>query len=197
MCLFLTSTFTNTDLRGPSQGVVMGMALFYGGLVQLLAGMWEFKTGNTFGAVAFASYGGFWMGFAALFIDAFNFLKNYGDDVWQLNQDLAVFLLAWSIFSGLMTIAAHRTTAVLVFLFFMVHLTFLMLAIHHFCQEKYYNVQQAGGCFGLIASFVAWYAAFAGLLTDKVSLFRLPVWDMDPIWRHYGFLPAEVDNHAK
>lgn len=185
------------DLRRPSSGVVMGMAMFYGGLVQLLAGMWEVKTGNTFGAVAFASYGGFWMGFAALSVEAFGFLDGYGTDHVQLDNDLAVFLLAWSIFSLLMTIAAHRTTLVLFVLFFMVFLTFLFLAMHHFCHVKYLVLQQTGGAFGLIAAFIAWYAAFAGLLTDKQSLFRLPVWDMDPIWRHFGFLPAEVDNHAK
>eukprot|EP01034_Spumella_vulgaris_P029925 gene29925-37058_t len=189
------------DLRGPSQGVVMGMAMFYGGLVQLLAGMWEFKTGNTFGAVAFSSYGGFWMGFAALFVNAFGFLNGYTvdgvTDVHQLNADLAVFLLAWSIFSGLMTIASHRTTLTLMVLFFMVHLTFLMLAIHHFCQQKYFNLQQAGGAFGLIAAFIAWYAAFAALLTERVSLFRLPVGDLDPIYRSWGWLPKDTETPSK
>eukprot|EP00981_Chlorochromonas_danica_P014022 scaffold7235_cov248-Ochromonas_danica.AAC.1 len=55
----------------------MGLAMFYGGLVQLLAGMWEFKTGNTFGALLFSSYGGFWMSFAALSVNAFGFLDDY------------------------------------------------------------------------------------------------------------------------
>jgi succinate-acetate transporter protein len=50
----------------PTADVVVGLALFYGGLAQLLAGMWEFKTGNTFGATAFSSYGAFWLSFAAL-----------------------------------------------------------------------------------------------------------------------------------
>jgi len=166
------------------------MALFYGGLVQLLAGMWEFKTGNTFGAVAFSSYGGFWMGFAALFIKAFGFLDAYTDSV-QLNNDLAVFLLSWSIFSAFMTIAAHRTTFTLMFLLFMVHLTFLMLAIHHFCQEKWYNIQQTGGAFGLIAAFTAWYAAFGSFLTAKTSLFRLPLGEMDDLYIHWGWLPPK------
>jgi len=47
------------DVTAPN-GVVLGLALFYGGIVQFAAGMWEMRTGNTFGAVAFASYGGFW-----------------------------------------------------------------------------------------------------------------------------------------
>ena len=127
------------------------------------------------------------MGFSALFMSCFDFLAGYGDDVTQLNNDLGVFLLAWSIFSLLMTIASHRTTAVLIFLFFMVHLTFLMLSIGKFLQGNF-HLQQAGGAFGLIAAFTAWYAAFAGLLTSKNSLFQLPVGDMDPIYRSWGWL---------
>ncbi len=76
-------------------------------------------------------------------------------------------------------------------------MTFLLLAINHFCQEEHYNVQQAGGAWGLIAAFTAWYAAFAGLLTDRISLFRLHVGDMDPIYRSWGWLPKEVDTPAK
>ncbi|CAI2173014.1 17925_t:CDS:2 [Funneliformis geosporum] len=57
--------------------VVVGLALFYGGLAQLLAGMWEFRTGNTFGATAFSSYGGFWLSFAAIFIPAFGIKDAY------------------------------------------------------------------------------------------------------------------------
>jgi succinate-acetate transporter protein len=64
---FVLSMF-NVSARGvTTPNVVLGMALFYGGLVQLLAGMWEFAAGNTFGATAFSSYGGFWLSFACLY----------------------------------------------------------------------------------------------------------------------------------
>lgn len=53
---------------GGATNVVVGLALFYGGFVQLLAGMWEFRTGNTFGATAFSSYGAFWLSYATLFV---------------------------------------------------------------------------------------------------------------------------------
>ena len=199
LCAFALTTFVlsmfNTgaivSLRATSHGVVMGLALFYGGLCQLLAGMWEFKTGNTFGALAFSSYGGFWMSFAALFIGAFDFLKGY-TDVTDLHNCLGIYLLAWCIFSGLMTIAAHRTTVVLFTLFFTVFMTFLLLSIAQFRMGDLY-VQRAGGIWGIIAAIIAWYAAYAGLLTKKNSLFTLPVGDMDPIWRYYGFLKPEDD----
>lgn len=58
----------NVSARGiKTPNVVLGMALGYGGLVQLLAGMWEFAAGNTFGATAFSSYGGFWLSFGAIY----------------------------------------------------------------------------------------------------------------------------------
>jgi succinate-acetate transporter protein len=64
--------------------VVTGLAVFYGGLAQLLAGVWEFKTGNTFDATAFSSYGAFWLAYAAIQIP------------------IAIFLLSWTIFTFIM-----------------------------------------------------------------------------------------------
>ncbi len=64
---FVLSMF-NVQARGvTTPNVILGMALAYGGLCQLLAGMWEFAAGNTFGATAFSSYGGFWLSFAVLY----------------------------------------------------------------------------------------------------------------------------------
>ena len=118
--------------------------------------MWEFKTGNTFGALAFSSYGGFWMSFACLEINAFGFLNAYTNPV-DLNNDLGIYLLSWAIFSLLMTIASHRTTFLLFFLFFFVFLTFIMLSIGKFTGGNLL-CQKAGGVFGIIAATLAWYA---------------------------------------
>lgn len=160
--------------------------------------MWEFKTGNTFGATVFSSYGAFWMSYAALFIDAFGFLGYYTNSN-DLENDLGIYLLSWAIFSLLVTIAAHRTTLVLTTLLFVVFLTFLMLSIGKFAlvagyEDGSWHLQRVGGCFGIIASAIAWYYAMASLLTEKSSLFRLPVGDMDPIWLSLGFvLPCPKD----
>jgi succinate-acetate transporter protein len=169
----------------------MGLAMFYGGLVQLLAGMWEVKLGNTFGATAFAAYGGFWMSFAALFVDAFGFMDGY-KDAEDTNNCLGIYLFAWCIFSGLMTIAAHRTNLLLFTLLAVVWLTFLLLAISHFVAVDHPNssmsLQQAGGVTGIIAAALAWYGMMAGLMTAKTSLVALPVYPMDPIWKRLGYL---------
>src|SRR4029453_13210352 len=63
---FVLSMFTSGLVNDAGEPVVLGLALAYGGLAQLLAGMWEFRTGNTFGAVAFTSFGAFWLSYWAL-----------------------------------------------------------------------------------------------------------------------------------
>lgn len=184
LCGFALTTFVlsmfnvgaTVNTSGP-QGVVMGLAMFYGGLIQLLAGMWELKTGNTFGATAFASYGGFWMSFAAINVKSWGFMDGYATySTEYINNALGIYLFAWCVFSLLMTVASHRTSIVLVTLFFTVALTFLMLAIGHWGDSV--NCNQAGGAFGLVAAALAWYAALAGLLTKSNSYFTLPVGDL-------------------
>lgn len=176
-------------LNPGSQGVILGPALFYGGLCQLLAGMWEFKTGNTFGALAFSSYGGFWLSYGALFIRAFGFLDGYTNEQ-DLHNCLGIFLTSWAIFTLFMTIACHRTTVVLFSLFFFLTLTFLLLAISQYLGGDM-TAQRGGGVAGIISATIAWYAAFAGLITRKNSLFTLPVGDLDPMWRRWGILTHE------
>jgi succinate-acetate transporter protein len=127
------------DLHANSQGVVFGLGLFYGGLCQFIAGMWEFKTGNTFGTVAFSSYGAFWMSTAAINIKAFGFLEPYGDtpqDMIDLNNAFGIYNLAWAIFSFTMLITAHRSTVLLMVLFTFVTLTFTFLSISKFMQGE-------------------------------------------------------------
>src|SRR6266568_8506998 len=57
--------------------IVIGLAIFYGGIVQILAGLQEFRAGNTFGATAFCSYGGFWLAVGAILTPAFGVLTAY------------------------------------------------------------------------------------------------------------------------
>lgn len=177
-----------------SQGVVHGCTLFYGGLAQMLAGLWHFKTGNTYGALAFTSYGGFWMSLAAINIKCFGFLDGYTNDK-DLHDSLGLYLLAWAMFTIAMVICAHRTNLSLIVVLFLVFLVFLNLSMFHFTAVTFpvmsLRFQEAGGVFGVVAAFGAWYIAFAGMLTEKNSLVILPVGDMDPFYRWIGWLPEE------
>jgi len=148
------------------------MAYFYGGLCQLLAGMWEFACGNTFGATALSSYGGFWLSWAVIVTPSFNVVAGYTDAA-MLHNALGFYLMAWFIFTFLMFVCTWRATLAFVFLFFTLDMAFLFLAIGELAGSP--ACGKAGGWFGLLAAFTAWYCALAGLLTKDNSFFLLPV----------------------
>ncbi|CAF4843149.1 unnamed protein product [Rotaria sp. Silwood1] len=163
LCAFTLTTFIlsmyNAGVAVPVttlHGIVMCLALFYGGLIQLLAGLLEFRVGNNFGALAFCSYGDFWLGLASLYVQSFNFLGNYSSDVQE------------------------KALGALVALFFFLTLTFLLLTASKF-QLGHLNLQRAADAFGIITASIAWYAAFASLLKRGVnSYFSLPVYNLAP-----------------
>src|ERR1039458_9817902 len=125
---FMLSSFTSGLARRSAEFVLLGVALFYGGIAQLFAGMWEFAKGNTFGALAFSSYGAFWM--------AFWYLVSHSKDLPTTGTDAAkgigVFLLAWTIFTLYMTVVASRISGVLFILFGVLTLTFVFLCVGEF-----------------------------------------------------------------
>ena len=141
------------------------MALFYGGFAQLLAGMWEFKKGNTFGALAFTSYGAFWLSFAAL-------VRFVAADLPKEDAEkgIGVFLLAWTIFTLYMTLAALRTSPILVLVFVTLSLTFIALTVGAFAGNA--TISHLGGYLGLLTAFEAWYASAAGV---TASTFGHPI----------------------
>src|SRR6202011_1920013 len=106
MTTFVLSMINANWVSGTALPVVLGLALAYGGIAQLLAGMWEFRTGNTFGAVAFSSFGAFWISF--FFIVQFSAKTIPG--AADLHNALAVYLYAWGIFTSYMFVASLRTT---------------------------------------------------------------------------------------
>ncbi|KAI9277469.1 GPR1/FUN34/yaaH family-domain-containing protein [Sporodiniella umbellata] len=180
LCSFALTTFVlslhNAGAGMPADSpnnVVVGLAVFYGGIVQILAGMWEFRTGNTFGATAFSSYGGFWLSFAAIFIPGFDILGSYAKaDAAVLDQSLGIYLMSWAIFTGILLVASHRSSIGLISLFFFLFITFILLS-----AGKFYNnltTQVAGGAFGVITALIAWYNGLSGLLTKDSSYFLLP-----------------------
>jgi len=164
---------------GAGASVVVGLAIFYGGIVQLIAGIQEFRQGNTFGATAFCSYGGFWLalgfvllpptGLAAALVTAAT-----------IHQALTVFLLGWTIFTGLMLIATFRISGALVIVFALLFLTFLALTIGEGVTAGGSDGStwtQIGGWLGIITAIAAWYAALAGVLAS-VKLANLPTMPM-------------------
>jgi succinate-acetate transporter protein len=124
---FMLSVFNaGSNLIDPKlESVVLPVALFYGGIAQFAAGMWELRIDNTFGATAFTSYGAFWMSFAAYVYLVVPTLISTGN----VKRATGLFLFSWLIFTLYMTVAAYRTSRVLFTLFVVLSVTFLLSVI--------------------------------------------------------------------
>jgi len=159
--------------------IVIGMAIACGGLAQLLAGMWEFACGNTFGATAFSSYGAFWISYALIFIPGTGVLSSYtapDAPAADLASAVGIFLMVWFIVTFIFLIASLRSTVALVALFFFLDLTFLFLMIGAFMTKEV--LTKAGGGFGIITAFIAYYAGASALITHDNSYLILPSGNM-------------------
>jgi succinate-acetate transporter protein len=177
LCGFALTTFVLSSINAGwfpagATNIVVGLAIFYGGLAQILAGMWEFKTGNTLGATAFTSYGAFWLSFAAIFIPGTGILDALTKS-GTLHPALGIYLLAWGIFTFLAFLGSLRTTLALIVVLGLLTLTFLALAFGELMGVSALGV--LGGYLGILTALAAWYAALAGLLTSMGGLFTLPV----------------------
>jgi len=156
---------------------VVGMAMGVGGLCQLLAGMWEFAAGNTFGATAFSMYGGFWISFGIIFWPSSGILAAYqGEAASQLSSALGIYLTTWTIITFLLFLATFRSSIALSAVFFFLVFTFMALAIGSFTGSLAAN--KAGGILGCITAMVAFYVGSAGLYSPDASYFVLPVGDL-------------------
>jgi hypothetical protein len=157
----------------PTDGfIVVGLAIFYGGLVQLLAGLQEFKAGNTFGATAFCSYGGFWLAVGFVLLPPTGIAVGLGKDLFTA---FGVFVLGWTIFTGMMFLGTLRSNLALIGVFGFLFLTFLALTIGYFTVSSGTTWLQIGGWLGIITALLAWYTALAGVLASSKSVFQLPV----------------------
>lgn len=169
LAAFALTTFVlsvaNAGIVPTAGAAVLGLALFYGGAVQVLAGLWEFVKGNTFGATAFCSYGAFWM--------AFWYLVSTKGDVAAGGSGVGVFLLAFTIFTAYMTIASLKTSGALIAVFVFLTLTFLALALGALTGAS--GLSTLGGYLGLITAIVAWYTSFAGVTNSTFKRVVLPV----------------------
>jgi len=167
---FILSCVNAGLLNAGTESIVLGAALFYGGVIQLLAGMWEFRKGNTFGATAFSSYGGFWLAFWG--IGRF-FAPAAGVSATDINHAVGVFLLAWTIFTAYMCVASTRTNTAVLAVFVALTITFAILTIGKFADSA--GISKLGGWVGLLTAFIAWYASFAVVTNETWKRKVLPV----------------------
>jgi uncharacterized protein len=154
--------------------MVAVLALVYGGLAQLLAGMWEFRTGNTFGAVAFTSYGAFWI--------SLYFLIHVGLPAIpksEVPSALGLYLWSWGIFTAYMFVASLRTTGAIALVFLLLEITFIILAIGNSAlaggTAATNSTIKLGGYVGIATAIVAWYTSFAAVINSTFGRVVAPV----------------------
>jgi succinate-acetate transporter protein len=174
---FATTTFVlsifNANLVSPlGSAVVLPLALAFGGVAQLLAGMWEFRRGNTFGAVVFSAYGAFWISFYFLLSSTAKTIP-----LAHLESSIAVYLYAWAIFTTLMLVCSLRTTGAVALTLLLLTITFFLLAIGNAGASS--STIHLGGWVGLATAIVAWYTAFAAVANSTFGREMFPVFPLN------------------
>jgi uncharacterized protein len=173
----------------------VGFAVFYGGLAQFCAGMWEFRNRNVFGATAFGTYGGFWMGIGIYVILAHttSFLSSLTDP-HVVNNSLAWFVLSFAIFNTYMLLWSARVSVAVFGVFLTLEVTEILLVIGNFNLAHGGTpwILHAGGWAGIVTAGVAWYTSAAGVVNGMSPTPVLPV-GAAPIGRVGSPMPRRAE----
>ncbi|ORY89603.1 GPR1/FUN34/yaaH family-domain-containing protein [Leucosporidium creatinivorum] len=170
--LFLVSQVALGTDKLSSLSIVVTVALGYSAVALLVAGIWEFPSGNPFGAALYTSLSGFFASLA-LVLSPWSDVSTSYTNAAEFPVAVSQFFFAWFITVFIFIVAAHRSSGGLVIFLSLVDLTLLFIGLAYRYPGKTVLLK-TGGALGIVASFVAWYATLASLL-DNDSLFRLPV----------------------
>ena len=143
----------------------LGFAFAYGGLAQFAAAMWEFRNRNVFGATAFGTYGGFWIGLGLWALLAAH--------AAAANQDLGWILLAFAIFNTYMLLWSTQVNAAVFGVFLTLEATEVILFIGFFAANT--TIIKIGGYVGVLTALVAWYTSAAGVINGMRGTPLVPV----------------------
>ncbi len=147
----------------------LGYAFAYGGLCQLLAGMWEFRNRNVFGATAFSTYGGFWIGLGLWAL----LVAPKAASASAAGHDVAWILLAFAIFNTYMLLWSTQVNVAVFGVFLTLEATEIILFIGNFAGNA--NVVKIGGYVGVLTALVAWYTSAAGVINGMRGTPTVPV----------------------
>jgi succinate-acetate transporter protein len=170
---FLLSAFNAGWMSAASGLAWLGYAFAYGGLCQLLAGMWEFRNRNVFGATAFSSYGGFWIGLGLYFVLVGKALVLHPATIPLFNKDVGWILLAFAIFNTYMLLMSTQVNVAVFGVFLTLEATEIILFIGNFSGSS--GTVKIGGIVGVITAVVAWYTSAAGVANGMGGRLALPV----------------------
>jgi succinate-acetate transporter protein len=155
----LLSLINACVLPAGGEGVVIPLALAFGGLMQIFAGAFEFKLGNTFGMTAFLSYGAFWWWFAFLLL----FAHNHWIDISAAGPTIGVALLLWGVLTLYLWVSTFRLPKILFLIFLTLWVTFGLLGVGAITANA--QLTQLGGWLGIVCGSLAIYGSF-GIVTN-------------------------------
>jgi uncharacterized protein len=162
---------------GGGGALLMGFALWYGGIVQVLAGMWAMKVGNTFEATAFSSFGAYWIAYGYMFMPGTMIKESYANSPPETLQNATgIFLLVWTLLAIILTVGTTRSTVatVIMFIFLDLHLLFMVgNEFGHYPESGW--PKKIGSVCGIITACMAFYNGAAALWLPSNSHVLLPV----------------------
>jgi len=150
-----------------SLGMILSVGFFYGGLAQIIAGIWELKNGNTFGATAFSSYGLFWLTFVFI-----NFFPAMGLTPAVTTIALVPYLFMWGLFTFWMFLSTLKINRAIQVVFLTLTILFWLLAIGHL---GFPIVNVIAGYEGILCGFSAIYLAMAEVMNEVYGRVILPI----------------------
>ncbi|KAG2413166.1 hypothetical protein HFD88_002355 [Aspergillus terreus] len=160
---------------GPNQAV-FGLAIFMGGAAQFVAGIMQFRVGNTFGSTVHCSYGAFWLSYAMFLIPSLDIRGQYKGDERAYTFAIAIYLTLWCFLTFLFLIAALRTNIAILLLFFFLTMAFLFLALANYLMTEHptaaVRLNKTGGAFAVICAAVAFYGGASGLMLPETTFVR-------------------------
>lgn len=166
----MTTVLLNVHNAGfyPLDSMVMAMGIFYGGCAQVIAGVMEWRKSNTFGTVAFTSYGLFWLTLVGLWV-----MPKMGWAEAPGQAAMAAYLFLWGLFTGLMFIGTLRLNRALQFVFVSLALLFWLLALARASGSA--AIGRLAGYEGIVCGLSAVYAAIAQVLNEIYKRTLLPL----------------------
>lgn len=158
-----------------------------GGAAQFIAGIFEFRVGNTFGSTVHCSYGAFWLSYAMFLIPSLGLEAAYKGDMRAYSFGLGIFLILWCFLTFLFLIAALRTNITILLVLSTLTIAFLLLSIANFIQtenpDRSVGVNKAGGGFTVASAFFAFYAGASGLMVKDTTWVKFPLGEI-PVNMH-------------
>jgi succinate-acetate transporter protein len=167
-------------------GVILAMGVFYGGMAQIIVGLMEWKKGNSFGTLAFFSYGAFWLSFVLLVL-----FPNLGLGTAADSTSMASYLLLWGLFTLVLFPIALRSSKALGFVFGSLALLFFILAVGKAYGST--DIMTVAGYWGIIVGASAIYSGIAQIYNEAFGRVVLPLCAKNEKWQ----LRENVDRRSE